>query len=68
MATHSKWKEIEKRHGKPMSKVLEELYLVHDKQTEIAQALGVGQSTISTWLRFLGLKEKTILVKREETA
>lgn len=68
MPAHSKMKVIEKREGKPMPQILKELYLTHDKQTEIAEALGVKQSTISQWLRFLGLREKTILVKREESA
>lgn len=65
MPARSKLKELETAKGKPMSEVLTELYSKCDGQTEVAKALGVSQSTVSTWLAILGLKEKTIVVPRE---
>lgn len=68
MPAQSKMKSIEAEWKRPMHEILMELYDHLGSQTEVARTLGVGQSTISTWLSLLGLQEKTILVprKREE--
>lgn len=63
MAARSKLKEIEVRQGMNMADILRLLYEQYDTQSSVADALGVSQSTISLWLRRLGLAEKTTLVK-----
>lgn len=62
----SKFEEIERREGKPMAKILPQLYERYERQAIIARVLGVTQSTLSSWLVRCGLKQKTILVPLEE--
>lgn len=66
MARPGKINEIERREGKPIADILIAAYETHGSQTEVAKALGVGQSTISLWLIRLGLQEKTVLVPRKK--
>jgi hypothetical protein len=66
MPNISKWDEVVRNHkGKPMDLILTEAYETHDGQTSVAKHLGVSQGTVSLWLKILGLREKTTLVKRE---
>lgn len=52
-----KRKLIEAEYGKPMRQILIELFEKHGSQTQIAQELGVNQSTISDWVLRCGLRE-----------
>lgn len=62
----SKYEEVELRYSKPMRDILIELYeRLGDKpnrQELIANELGVGQSTLSTWIRFCQLEQKVTLI------
>lgn len=61
----SKLTEIERREGKDIVEILNKLYEIYDKQSEVAQVLGVHQSTISGWIKHLGLRQRIILVPQE---
>ena len=67
MARRSKLAMVERERGQPIIEILKELYTQHGSQREVAQALGIAQSTLSQNLVRLRLKEKTILVE-EKTA
>jgi DNA-binding MarR family transcriptional regulator len=58
-------KAIEKQMNRPMSKILRELYRKYGNQRDVAKALGVSPSAVSTWLPRLGLQEHTILKPRK---
>lgn len=60
-------RRIEQREGKPIRDILIETYPLYDKQAAVANALGISQPTLSQWIYRLGLKEKTILVQRDES-
>ena len=59
--------KIERQKRKPIRTVLIELYNEFGNQKQVAKQLGVSQPTLSTWLAILGLKQKTIIVPREQT-
>jgi predicted XRE-type DNA-binding protein len=61
----SKLIEIEQREGKSIVEILNKLYETYDKQAEVAQVLGVHQSTISGWITRLGLRQQIVLVPRK---
>lgn len=61
----NRMKEVEEREGKPIREILIETYPLYDNQAGVAKAIGISQPTLSMWLIRLGLKEKTILVNRE---
>jgi hypothetical protein len=60
-----KYKEIERMRGKPLKDILIEEYQKHGEQIAVAKSLGVSQPTLSTWLRFQGLREHKILVEHK---
>lgn len=62
----NRMKQIEKREGKPMRDILMETYPLYDNQAGVAKAIGISQPTLSQWIIRLGLKEKTVLVPRDE--
>lgn len=66
MPTPSKMRRIEAQEQRPIELILKELYIKHGSQTQVARALGVSQSTISTWLRVLGFQEWATLVPRKQ--
>lgn len=66
MKRRSRMVEIEEQQGKPMSDILIEMYRHFNSQKEIADKLGISQPALSLWLVRLGLKEKTVLVPRDE--
>jgi predicted XRE-type DNA-binding protein len=68
MPAKDKLIEIERREGKPIIEILNSLYETYDKQSEVAQVLGVHQSTISGWIARLGLRQRTILIPRDDQA
>jgi len=45
-----KWKAVEKRYGKPMAELLDDLYQQYSKRLVVAQVLGVTQNTVAAWL------------------
>jgi len=60
------FQQIEEREKKPMVEVLRERYEQYGSQKEVAKSLGVSQPTISLWLVRVGLKEKSIVVPKQE--
>ena len=59
-------KQLEVERGKPLADVLRELFKQHGTQRAVAKVLGVNPGTVSQWLIYLGLKQSTILIPREE--
>jgi hypothetical protein len=62
----SKYEEVELKYGKPMSDILINLYErfgdKSNRQALVAGELGISQSTLSTWIKFLRLEQKIILI------
>lgn len=68
MARPGKIRQIEDREGRPFRDILIDAYLKHGDQIKVARALGVSQTTVSLWVMRLGLREKTVLVPREQAS
>ena len=56
-------KEVEQDRGQPIKTVLIESFRKHGSQKEVAEELGVNQSTVSLWITRLRLKKVTTLVE-----
>jgi DNA-binding transcriptional regulator LsrR (DeoR family) len=63
MAAQSKMRQIETEYGRPIEEVLEQLYAQYRTQNQVAQALGISQGTLSTWLLKLGYRQIAIIKK-----
>lgn len=63
-----KFEEIEEREGRPMRDVLTGLFEQYPNQSIIAAKLGVTQSTLSSWVYKVGLRQWTILVPAGDRA
>lgn len=61
----SKMQQLEEDWGLPIELILAESFEVHGSQTAVAEALGVSQSTISTWMAKKRLTIKPVLVVNE---
>lgn len=66
MVAPNKMRQIEIKYGRPIEEVLEQLYAQHRTQTAVAQALGISQGTLNTWLLKLGYRQISII--RKESA
>jgi predicted transcriptional regulator len=59
----SKSGQIELLYKKPLEEILSEMIEKHGSVTATAKELGVTQGTVSLWLKWKGLKVKTIVVR-----
>lgn len=59
--SYARYKQLEKQRGKPLSRILIEEFDQHGSQIAVAESLGVSQSTVSTWLMRLNLKQHIVL-------
>ena len=50
------WEEVEKKHGKPMLDLLEDLFQQHKTQSAVARVIGVKQPTLWGWMLQLGVE------------
>ena len=68
----SKYKQIEERFGLPMSDILINYFAKYGDQANaqelIAKQLEVSQPTVSQWIKYLGLRRKTVLVRGDNPA
>jgi len=62
MAGVSKYKQIERKYGKPMREILIDLFARLRSQRAVANELDVDQATVYTWLLKLQLEQRTSLV------
>lgn len=68
MAKASKIKAEAAARGQPVRDLLIDMYRVHGSQQAVAAALEVSPATVSTHLKFEGLKEFTVVVPSQEKA
>lgn len=62
----NKIRQIEVSEGKSIRIILQEKFALLGSQRKVAQALGVTQSTISTWITRLGLQQWATLIPRKQ--
>src|SRR5258708_17901044 len=67
MPARAKFQQIEQAEGKPIDRVLRELFARYGSQLAVARSLGVSQSTVSTWLLRFGLHKKTLLTSQRRS-
>lgn len=58
-----KIRAIEEREGKPITEIIKDAFQDHDSVSAVARSLNVPQPTLWHWMKWLGLKTKTIVVE-----
>lgn len=61
MARQTAQARLEEQYGKPMAKLLPELFEQHGRQAAVAEHCGVTQGTVSLWMKQLGYQTWTVL-------
>jgi len=56
--------KLEAERGKPIHEILISEYADRGSTVAVADALGVSQATVSTWLAKLGYEVKSTIVKK----
>lgn len=67
MATPNRLQAIEQEHNTPLGELIPRLVNELGSQKDAADALGISQATISTWLKENGYVSKTVYVKTTES-
>lgn len=67
MAKPNRLQELEQEHHTPLAQLIPQTVNTLGTQQAAAAALGISQTTISTWLKENGYAPKTIYVKKGES-